>query len=103
MSGQFVKSLNNAMICESFFQRFRVNIMGSLMMTSRKHMIFGLMKLIKKPSSLSILCIIICDEMKRLCQEDLEVLEKLNRQTQFLVLSLESPGSQLRSKLLMKK
>ena len=66
-------------------------------------MIFDLMKLIKKSSLLSILYIIICEKIKRSCQEDLEVLEKLNHQAQVLVLSLESMENQLRSKLLMKK
>ena len=42
-------------------------------------------------------------KMKRSCQEDLEVLEKLNHQAQVLVLSLESLENQLRSKLLLKK
>ena len=42
----------------------------------------------QKTSPLSILCIIVCEKMKRLCQEDLEVLEKLNHEAQVLVLSL---------------
>ena len=66
-------------------------------------MIFGLMKLIKKSSPFSILCIIICEKMKRSCQEDLEVLEKLNHQAQVQVLNLECLENQLRSKLIMKK
>ena len=66
-------------------------------------MFFGLIKLIKKSSPLSILCRIIYETMKRSCQEDLEVLEKLNHRAQVLVLSLESPENQLRSKLFMKK
>ena len=78
-------------------------IMGSLMMNSRKLMIFGLMKLIKKSSPFSILCIIICEKMKRSSQEDLEVLEKLNHQAQVQVLNLECLENQLRSKLIMKK
>ena len=65
-----------------------MNIMGSLMMTSRKLMIFGLTKLIKKSSPLSKVCIIICKKMKGSCQEDLEILEKLNHQAQVVVLSL---------------
>ena len=80
-----------------------MNIIESLMMTSRKLMFFGLIKLIKKSSPLSILCRIIYEKMKRSCQEDLEVLEKLNHRAQVLVLSLESPENQLRSKLFMKK
>ena len=78
-------------------------IMESLMMNSRKLMIFGLMKLIKKSSPFSILCIIICEKMKRSSQEDLEVLEKLNHQAQVQVLNLECLENQLRSKLIMKK
>ena len=66
-------------------------------------MIFGLMKLIKNSSPLIILCIIICDKMKRSCQGDLEVREKLNHQAQVLVIFLESLKNKLRSKLLMKK
>ena len=53
-------------------------------------------------SPLSILYTIICEKMKRSCQEGLEVLEKLNHQAQVLVLSLESLENQLRSKLSMK-
>ena len=63
---------------------------GKLMMTSRKLMIFSLMKLINKSSPLSILCIIICMKMIRSCQGDLDVLGKLNHQAQVLDLSLES-------------
>ena len=66
-------------------------------------MIFGLMKLIKNSSPLSILCIIICEKMKRSCQGDLEVREKLNHQAQVLVMFLESLKNKLRSKLFMKK
>ena len=56
--------------------------------------VFGLIKLIKKSSPLSILCRIIYKKMKRSCQEDLEVLEKLNHRGQVLVLSLESLENQ---------
>ena len=78
--------------------------MGNVMMASRKLMIFGLTKFIKKFLPLSIPCINICEEMtRRSSQEDQEVLEKLNHQAQDLVLSLESLENQLRSKLLMKK
>ena len=77
--------------------------MGSLMMTSRNLMIFGLMKLIKKSSPLSILCIIICKKMKRSCQEDLEVLEKLNHQAQVLVLSLESLKKPIKEQVINEK
>ena len=66
-------------------------------------MIFGLMKLIKNSSPLSILYIIICEKIKRSCQGDLEVREKLNHQVQVLVIFLESLKNKLRSKLLMKK
>ena len=45
---------------------------GSLMMASRKLMIFDLTKVIKKSLPLSILCIIICEKMKRSCQKDLK-------------------------------
>ena len=72
--------------------------MGSLMMTSRKLLILGLTKLIKKSSPLRILLTIICDKTKRLSQEDLEVPGKLNHQAQLLVLSLESLKNRLKSK-----
>ena len=63
-----------------------MNIIGSLMMTNRnfKRKTFGLMKLIKKSSPLSILCIIICEKLKRSCQGDPEVLGKLKHQAQVL-------------------
>ena len=80
-----------------------MNIKGSATTISRKLMIFGLMKLIKNSSPLSILCIIICEKMKRSCQGDLEVREKLNHQAQVLVMFLESLKNKLRSKLFMKK
>ena len=92
MSGQFLKSWNKMMICQSCFQGFRVNKMGSLMITSRKQMIFRLMKLIKKSSLLSILYIIICKKIKRSCQVDLKILGKLNHWAQVLVLSLDNQG-----------
>ena len=41
--------------------------------------------------------------MKRSCQGDLEVREKLNHQAQVLVMFLESLKNKLRSKLFMKK
>ena len=80
-----------------------MNIKGSATTISRKLMIFGLMKLIKNSSPLIILCIIICQKMKRSCQGDLEVREKLNHQAQVLVMFLESLKNKLRSKLFMKK
>ena len=80
-----------------------MNIKGSATTISRKLMIFGLMKLIKNSSPLSILCIIICEKVKRSCQGDLEVREKLNHQAQVLVMFLESLKNKLRSKLFMKK
>ena len=80
-----------------------MNIKGSATTISRKLMIFGLMKLIKNSSPLIILCIIICEKMKRSCQGDLEVREKLNHQAQVLVMFLESLKNKLRSKLFMKK
>ena len=80
-----------------------MNIMGSLIMTSRKLIIFGFMNLIKKSLPLSILCIIICEKMQRSRQEDQEVLEKLNHPAQVLVLILEGLENQLRSKFLTKK
>ena len=74
-------------------------------LTSRKLMTFGLMKLIKKSSSLSILCIIICKKMKRSYQGDLDVLGKLNylAQNLFQNLSVEVLENQSRSKISMKK
>ena len=57
-------------------QGFRVNIMGNLMMISRKLITFGLMKWIRKCSPLSILCKTICKKMKRSCQEDLKLNQK---------------------------
>ena len=55
-----------------------MNIMVSLMMSSRRLMVFGLIKLIKKSSPLGILCVIISDKRKRSCQADVQVLGKLN-------------------------
>ena len=52
-------------------------------------MVFGLMKVIKISSPLSIHCITISEKMKTSCQGDLEILGKLNHQAQVLVLILE--------------
>ena len=53
--------------------------MVSLMMSTRRLINFGLMKLIEKSSPLGILCVIISDKRKRSCQADVQVLGKLNR------------------------
>ena len=85
------------------FSEVEIDYHGKLDDDQRKLIIFGLIKLIKKSLSLSMLYIITCKETKRSCQGDLEHLGKLNHKDQVLALSLESMENKSRSKLLMKK